>query len=430
MFTVSREIEKDYIVDFPVQKRFIKLPIENYLSLMDIEPNRPQMTLVNAINDPAYRFVTACYSRRLGKTFISNIIGNIVTLIPGSNVLIMAPNYSLSNISWDLQKAFLRKFDIELAKSNAKDKIIELENGSTIRIGSTSQPDSVVGRSYDLIIFDECALAKNGGSAFNVQLRPTLDKPNSKCIFISTPRGNNWFKTMFDRGFSDDFPEWVTLHADWTENPRASSRDVEAARKSMSEAEFLQEYHADFSVMQGRIWDFHKSNILDSSWDPLAVDATEVIAGLDIGFKDPTAAVVILTDGFNVYIVDEYLKVQKSTEAHAEHLQKLIDTWDIDMFYIDSAAAQTRADLAMTYDISTVKANKDVLAGIAFVSTLVEQGRLFVHPRCVNTLETFFNYQWDPNENLTTEKPLHNMFCHVADAIRYALYTYSVNLVQ
>ena len=95
----------------------------------------------------------------------------------------------------------IKHFDLEVVRDNAKDKVIEISNGSTIRMGSVNQVDSCVGRSYDLIIFDEAALA-DGKDAFNVALRPTLDKDNSKAIFISTPRGrNNWFAEFFDRGF-------------------------------------------------------------------------------------------------------------------------------------------------------------------------------------------------------------------------------------
>ena len=97
----------------------------------------------------------------------------------------MSPNYSLSQISFDLQRNLIKHFDLEVVKDNAKDKVIELSNGSTVRMGSVNQVDSCVGRSYDLIIFDEAALA-DGRDAFNVALRPTLDKDNSKAIFIST----------------------------------------------------------------------------------------------------------------------------------------------------------------------------------------------------------------------------------------------------
>ena len=125
----------------------------------------------------------------------------------------MSPNYALSQISFDLQRNLIKHFELEVTKDNAKDKVIELSNGSTIRMGSVNQVDSCVGRSYDLIIFDEAALA-DGRDAFNVALRPTLDKPNSKALFISTPRGrNNWFSQFWNRGYSDESVSYTHLRA-------------------------------------------------------------------------------------------------------------------------------------------------------------------------------------------------------------------------
>ena len=106
MLTISRpDVERDVIVDFPADRRFIKLPIANYLKLLGIWDtiNRPQIALINAVNDPKYRFVCAALARRLGKTYIANVVGQLVSLVPGSNVLIMSPNYNLSGISFELQ---------------------------------------------------------------------------------------------------------------------------------------------------------------------------------------------------------------------------------------------------------------------------------------------------------------------------------------
>ena len=33
-------------------------------------------------------------------------------------------------------------------------------------------------------------------------------------------------------------------------------------------------------------------------------------------------------------------------------------------------------------------------------------------------------YQWDPNPNLMKERPKHDGASHMADALRYALYTF------
>ena len=412
-------------MDLSPESRFIKLPIMEYLELLGIEPNSSQRAIINAVNNPKYRFVCAAISRRQGKTYISNIIGQLVCLVPNSHVLLMSPNYSLSQISFDLQRNLIKHFDLEVLRDNAKDKVIELSNNSTIRMGSINQVDSVVGRSYDLIIFDEAALT-DGRDAFNVALRPTLDKENSKAIFISTPRGrNNYFAEFYYRGFSDEFPEWCSVKATWHENPRVSEADIVEARKTMSEAEFAQEYLADFNVYEGQVWAFnHEECLADlSEFDTTGMD---IFAGLDVGYKDPTAFCVIAYDwdARKYYLVDEYLDSEKTTEQHAIHIQKLIQKWDIDYIYIDSAAQQTRYDFAQNYDISTINAKKSVLDGIGHVGGIVDNDDLIVNQTCKEAISSLDQYQWDPNPNLLKEKPKHNMASHMADAMRYALYTF------
>ncbi len=420
-----RDIISDEIVELGSEAKFLKLPIGPYLDLLNVTPLPSQIAIINAINNPKYRFVSAAVSRRQGKTYIANIIGQLVSLVPGSNILIMSPNYALSQISFDLQRNLIKHFDLEVTKDNAKDKVIEISNGSTVRMGSVNQVDSCVGRSYDLIIFDEAALA-DGKDAFNVALRPTLDKENSKAIFISTPRGrNNWFSEFFYRGFTDDFPEWCSIRATYRDNPRMSETDIAEARKSMSEAEFRQEYEADFNTYEGQIWRFNfETQVKDLS--QLDTSKMDVFAGLDVGYKDPTALCVIAYDWDTgkYYLVDEYLNAERTTEQHAVEIQKLIDRWDIDFIYIDSAAQQTRFDLAQNYDISTINAKKSVLDGIGHVSSLIDNDNLYVDQECKESLICLDSYQWDPNPNLAREKPKHNMASHMADGLRYALYSF------
>ena len=426
-----RDVPSDEIAEYRSETRFLKLPVPPYLDLLNITPLPSQIAIINAINNPKYRFVSAAVSRRQGKTYIANIIGQLVSLVPGSNILIMSPNYSLSQISFDLQRNLIKHFDLEVTKDNAKDKVIEISNGSTVRMGSINQVDSCVGRSYDLIIFDEAALA-DGKDAFNVALRPTLDKDNSKAIFISTPRGrNNWFSEFFYRGFSDEFPEWCSIRATYKDNPRMSETDIAEARKSMSEAEFRQEYEADFNTYEGQIWKFNfETQVKDFS--QLDTSKMDVFAGLDVGYKDPTAMCVIAYDWDKeqYYLLDEYFDAERTTEQHAAQIQSLIDRWDIDYIYIDSAAQQTRFDLAQNYDISTINAKKSVLDGIGHVSGIVDNDLLFVDQEAKESMSCLDAYQWDPNPNLMKEKPKHNMASHMADALRYALYSFQTSNIS
>ena len=105
MLTISREdIVGDYLMDYNEAVRYLKLPVDGYMDLLGIEPNSSQTAIINAINNPKYRFVCAAVSRRQGKTYIANIIGQLVSLVPNSHILLMSPNYSLSQISFDLQR--------------------------------------------------------------------------------------------------------------------------------------------------------------------------------------------------------------------------------------------------------------------------------------------------------------------------------------
>jgi hypothetical protein len=430
--TISRDdIDRYDITELEASIRFIKLPIANYLKLLTFngqvvydELNRPQIGLINAVNNPKYRFICAALSRRLGKTFIANVIGQLVALIPGCNVLIMSPNYNLSSISFELQRRFIKHFDLEVAKDNLKDKIIELKNGSTIRMGSIATVDSCVGRSYDLIIFDEAALGSDAENAFNVSLRPTLDRPGAKAIFISTPRGkNNWFSRFYQRGFSDEYPAWISLHADFSENERMKPEDVAEAKKSMSKAEFEQEYMASFNSFEGQIYNFNDECIKEFEHS----DGCEYFAGLDPGYRDPTAfiALVYIPSLDKFHVVAEYQSAEAVTEGHAKCIQELVTKYQIDPIFIDAAAAQFAADLAYTYNLASIKAKKQVLEGIAFVQTIIEQNRLLVSPQCTITLAMLDQYRWDTRETLTTEKPTHDIHSHMADALRYALYTFT-----
>lgn len=441
MLTISRpDIERDRITDFTPAERFIKLPVVNYLKLLPaVDPitfekstaweqiNDPQIALINAVNNPKYRFICAALARRLGKTYIANVIGQLVSLIPGCNILIMSPNYNLSSISFEIQRKLIKSFDLEVEKDNLKDRVIELSNGSTIRMGSLSTVDSCVGRSYDLIIFDEAALGADAMDAFNVSLRPTLDKPNSKAIFISTPRGrNNWFSIFFQRGFSDDFPQWASLTADYKENPRMKESDVAEARKSMSKAEFEQEYCASFTTFEGQIYSSFDAEVHVKEFEQ--TDGTEFLAGLDPGYKDPTAFVVIAFNPVDetFHIIDEYLEAQAVTSKHAERFHEYIDKYGIDPIFIDAAAAQFAGDLAYSYNIATIKAKKAINEGIAYVQTLIENNRLFVSPHCTHTLAMLAQYRWKTDAVSGIEKPNHDQYSHIADAVRYAIYTFTV----
>lgn len=424
------------IQKFSFDERFFKLPITKYVNkITDVNNNQinltsPQVALVNAISNPKYRAVVACFSRRVGKTAAANWIANILSLEPNKSILIISPNYSLSGISWDIQLDLYKRFEIKLLKKNAKDRVILLENNSSIRMTSANQVDNALGRSYDLILCDEAAIESKLGDAFSTQLRPTLDKLNSKVIFISTPRGSNYFQEFYERGFSSEYPEWCSLWCNWKANPRAIPKDIEQARKSMSHAEFAQEFEASFSVVEGQIFEFNEENLIDFDVDYRdKIDVQMVVGGVDTGWKDYTTMIVGYFTNDTIYIVDEYKENERTSDKHAESFHYMASVHDMDMIYIDGANAQFKNDLAFVYELPTILAKKDKLPGINYVQALLENKRILIDKRCTELLSSMLRYRWNPKENLIKPTPLHDG-SDMCDAFRYLVYNAGPGLLE
>lgn len=90
--------------------------LSNLLGYTELIP--PQIALMNAFLNPKYRFIVGCMSRRTGKTIVSNIIATMVSLVPNANILVICPDYSLANISWDLQLKNIGILGISTKKQN------------------------------------------------------------------------------------------------------------------------------------------------------------------------------------------------------------------------------------------------------------------------------------------------------------------------
>ena len=69
-----------------------------------------------------------------------------------------------------------------------------------------------------------------------------------------------------------------------------------------------------------------------------------------------------------------------------------------------------------------------MLDGIDHVAGVVDNDNLIVHSNCKETIWALDQYQWDPNPNLLKEKPKHNAASHMADALRYGLYSFETSM--
>lgn len=405
-----------------MSSKFFKLPIDKLLNKLPkpVHFNESQMAMIEGLEEN--RFWVHIAGRRTGKSYGAALLAFAKLLEPGQQVMVVAPNFSLSSIIWDYVTDLIRQLDLEVERFNQKDKVVKLINGSIFRLMSANNRDSLVGRAANLLIVDEAAIIPND-EYFIRDLRPALSTfPDSRCLWISTPRGKgNYLYDYYMRGQNDEYENWGSARYTWRANPLLSEKDVEESKKAMTRAMYAQEYECEWTTTEAQIYEYldeekHIDDYLDHKF-------IEIIAGLDVGYRDPNAFVVLGYDGQKYYVLDEYVSSECTTSELADVIQGKIDEWHIDTIYIDSAAAQVKADFAYDYDIYCENAIKSVNDGINFLQALIEHDNLlFDVSGGSHTFHAMSSYMW--NTSTEKPKPKHEWPSHPSDAVRYAVYTH------
>jgi hypothetical protein len=418
-----------------LNSNFFKVPVDKLTARISnpmsygetVKFNESQLGMVDGLENN--RFWVHISARRTGKSYAAAILALAKLLEPGQQVIVVAPNYNLSSIIWDYVIGFIRQLNIETISSNQKDKVVKLINESTFRLFSAINRDGLVGRAANLLIIDEAAIIPDD-EYFKRDLRPALSTfSDSRALFITTPRGKaNYIYDYFLRGEAEEFDDWGSAKYDWTANPLLNKKDIEEARSTISKNMFLQEYYCGWSTYENQIYALdEEKHLVDLQMIKDSPEKFDIIAGLDVGYRDHTAFVVIATDyDEHYYILDEYITKEEITSVIAENISEKVVQWGIDNIYIDSAAQQMKADLAYEYDIycdNALKGRGSVNPGIIYLQNLIEHDKiLFDQDTAYESYKAMDAYRWNPKTEM--QKAIHDESSHASDAIRYAIYTY------
>lgn len=197
------------------------------------------------------RFKIISCGRRFGKTVLSSFIVILSALSkPNLTFFILSPNYAQTKILWRMIKRTLPKEAIKRIMEG--ELYIELKNGSMIFAKSGDNPDALRGEGLDGCVLDECAMLKP--EVWNEAIRPALADKNGWAIFISTPKGKNWFYELFLRGMDNTQNEFKSFTYPTWANPLIQPKEIEEMRKSMPEITFRQEVMAEFLDSGGQVF--------------------------------------------------------------------------------------------------------------------------------------------------------------------------------
>jgi phage FluMu gp28-like protein len=191
-----------------------------------------------AILDSTARFRVIMAGRRFGKSVISQN-NAIEDGLHGKRVAYITPTYQLGKIFF---QELIKLLPEKIFKKNESDLVINFVTGGSIRFFTGERLDTMRGLKFHKVIIDEASYISNLEDGWNNSIRPTLTDYKGGAIFISTPRGKNFFYSLF---LKSGEKEWQSFKFTTYDNPHIDPTEIDAARIQLPEAVFEQEYMAN-----------------------------------------------------------------------------------------------------------------------------------------------------------------------------------------
>lgn len=216
------------------------------LTLTLPRPHSAQKTVIHE----ARRFNVLACGRRWGKTRLG-IDRLIRPALDGQPVAFFAPTYKMMSDVW--RETYNTVFPVARRVSSQEHRL-ELITGGVIDMWSLDTPDAPRGRKYRRVVIDEAAMVPHLQEAWQASIRPTLTDYQGDAWFTSTPKGANFFRTVWQYGQDPTREEWASWQMPTTANPFIKAGEVEAARQELPERVFAQEYLATFLEDAGGVF--------------------------------------------------------------------------------------------------------------------------------------------------------------------------------
>lgn len=324
-------------------------------------------------------------------------------------------------------------FPPEICESrNEQEMFIRLKCGSTWQIIGSDRYDATVGAGVAGIAYSEWALANPSAWAYH---RPMLEENNGWAAFITTPRGRNHAKSMYD--MAKDNPRWFAEISSINETKALSPEQLDESLaeyialygEDIGRAQFEQEYLCSFNA--AILGAFYAREMLALRNAGRISDEIEPLEGIpvhtawDLGKVDSTAIWWFQVCAGQIRIVDFYMSHGADIEHYAEVC--LAKPWERGVDYVPHDAKQRifgmkRGRVEQMMDLGleprVLPMNK-ILDGVAAVRKTLPF--CVFNSRCEEGISALEQYrrEWDDDLKTFRPNPVHDWTSHAADAFRY-----------
>ena len=317
--------------------------------------------------------------------------------------------------------------DLVAGDPNSTEMKVRLKNGSIVQVIGTNNYDSVVGTNPIGCVFTEYAL--QDPTAWQL-IRPILTENEGWAVFVSTPRGNNHFKDIYDMAQTN--PEWFCQKLGVKDTGVLSEEDIQRERDAgMSEDFIEQEFNCSFTLgIEGSYYAKYLQEARDDGrvgnvpWDK----QRQVCTAWDLGYGDSCAIIFYQIVGQEIHIIDYHEGSGEGLPYYAGILKdkpyiygEHFAPHDIDSHAFSSglSAREVGAGLGIRFiTLPTLKLRLE--DGIEAVRGLFP--RFWIdETKCKLLLKCIENYrkEFDMKMEAYKERPRHDKYSHGADSLRY-----------
>ena len=255
-------------------------------------------------------------------------------------------------------------------------------------------------------------------------LKSRLDKPYSMFDGTYNPEGrNHWFKAFLDSK-ADIYRQDYTIY----DNPFLSSEFVSALETEYAGTVYFDRYIKGLWVnAEGLVYSMFREDVHIVAREQVERLFLPVYyVSCDYGTLNATVFLLWhkLSDG-RWYLEKEYYysgrkEIRNKTDSeYADDLERFLGGNDVMAMIVDPSAASFIAELKKR-NVRVLKARNDVLDGIRYTSSLLNQNRIMISPSCKETINEFSCYRWDESKLEDTGIKDND---HCMDAMRYFAYT-------
>ena len=319
--------------------------------------------------------------------------------------------------------------------TNEQEMFIRFKNGSTWQMVGSDRFNTLVGAGVAGVCFSEFALANPSAWGY---IRPMVEANDGWAAFISTPRGRNHFRDLYE--MAEKSPRWfaeaLSIHDTQALTPEqiadTQQEYIALYGEDIGRAQFEQEYLVSFNAaILGAFYAremiaVRNEGRIDETL--VAVDAP-VHRAWDLGMRDDTSIWFWQVVGGQVFVLDCYSSSGLGLDHYAEVIEQRhkehgwahgTDWVPHDAKVKELGTGRTRVETLQSLGLNPrLVPNAGLMDGINALRQSLP--RMVFHPRCETGISALEQYrrEWNDEQKTFRASPLHDWSSHYADSARY-----------